>query len=185
MKKFDWKYVPIFVIFALSMALAPVFRAQDQGSLTRITPVPDGRRIHRGWPNLYARFERGVAGGQQAHVLWVPDTTQIGHLGMKYVFRGWEFAGGSLRSNPVTMTASPAIPEYRASFDVFYGLGLSFFNLPGSHALPDAPGTIYVNGKRHTIRRTMCTWRRIPQWFCRRSRIRDLSSWDGSRAQTR
>src|ERR1035441_4279420 len=42
MKKFDWKYVPIFVILALSMALAPVFHAQTQGSLTRITPVPDG-----------------------------------------------------------------------------------------------------------------------------------------------
>ena len=40
MKKPDWTYVPLFAIFALSMALAPVFRAQAQGSLTRITPVP-------------------------------------------------------------------------------------------------------------------------------------------------
>ena len=42
MKKFDLKYIPIFILFALSMALAPVFRAQDLGSITKITPVPDG-----------------------------------------------------------------------------------------------------------------------------------------------
>ena len=41
MKRFDWKYIPIFVLLALSLALTPVFRAQDQ-SVTRIIPVPDG-----------------------------------------------------------------------------------------------------------------------------------------------
>ena len=34
--------LPILAAFALSVAFAPVFRAQDQGSVTKITPVPDG-----------------------------------------------------------------------------------------------------------------------------------------------
>src|SRR4051812_28732760 len=42
MKKIDGSYVPIVAVFALSMALAPVFRAQDQGSITRITTIPEG-----------------------------------------------------------------------------------------------------------------------------------------------
>ena len=56
---------------------------------------------------------------------------------------------GSLTTNPVTVTASPAIPEYRASFDVFYGLGLLFFSCPDpTHC--EGPGTILVNGKAYT-----------------------------------
>ena len=50
MKKFDWKYVPIFILFALSMALAPVFRAQDLGSVTRITPVETVANSERTFP---------------------------------------------------------------------------------------------------------------------------------------
>src|SRR5579862_1483231 len=42
MMKTDWSYVPLVCLFGLSMALAPVFHAQDQGALTRITTVPEG-----------------------------------------------------------------------------------------------------------------------------------------------
>jgi len=65
---------------------------------------------------------------------------------MKYIFRGWEFDGGSITANPATITASPAIPEYRASFDVFYGLGLSSLGCSDPTRCA-APGTILVNGK--------------------------------------
>ena len=46
MKRFDWKYLPIAVIFVLSMALAPVFRAQEQSSVTRILTTPDGAEFY-------------------------------------------------------------------------------------------------------------------------------------------
>ena len=130
MKKFDWKYVPLFVIFALSMALAPVFRAQDQGSLTRITPVPaDAEYTVDG--QTYTHASSAVWPTGSKHILWVPDAPQIGNIGIKYVFRSVGVRGRR-HSRPIRLkiTASPAIPEYRAIFDVFYGLGISFFRCP-------------------------------------------------------
>jgi uncharacterized protein (TIGR03437 family) len=148
MKKLDWNYVPVFVIFALSIALAPVFRAQDQGSLTRITPVPaDAEYMVDGQTYTHASSAFWPTGSK--HILWVPNSPQVGQVRIRYVFKAWEFDGGSITTNPVTVTASPAIPEYRASFDVFYGLGLSFFSCPDpTHCA--GPGTILVGGKPYT-----------------------------------
>jgi uncharacterized protein (TIGR03437 family) len=143
MKKFDWKYVPIFVIFALSMALAPVFHAQDQSSITRITPVPDGvQYVVDGQTYSHASSALWPAGSK--HTLWVPSTTQVG-IRTKYVFRGWEFSGGALSFNPLTVTASPAITEYRALFDPIYALGVVFFDCPDPTNCQSA-GMISVNG---------------------------------------
>jgi uncharacterized protein (TIGR03437 family) len=144
MKKFDWKYVPVFVIFALSMALAPVFRAQDQGSITRITPVPDGAEYTVDG-QFYAHASSAVWPVGSKHTLGVPGTTQVGQVRTKYVFRDWEFAGGAFQVNPVTVTASPAITEYRAVFDALYGLGVVFFSCPDPSNCQSS-GTIYVNG---------------------------------------
>ena len=144
MKKFDWKYVPIFVILALSMALAPVFHAQTQGSLTRITPVPDGAGyLVDGQYYTHASSALWPAGSK--HTLWVPNLVQTSQLGTQYVFTDWEFSGGSL-PNPVTVTASSAITEYRAVFTTNYGLSLAF-----GLSCPDlsncaSPGTVLVNG---------------------------------------
>jgi len=179
--KFDWKYAPVFVIFALSMALAPVFRAQDQ-SVTRITPMPDGAEYMVDGQS-YQHASSAVWPAGSKHTLWVPTTTQTGQLRTQYVFRDWEFSGGPLPFNPVTVTASPAITEYRAVFDSLYDLGLVFFNCPDASNC-QSPGVISVNGC-HTIRRPMCTCQRTPRRFCRRIRTRDMSSWGGKRAQTR
>lgn len=144
MKKFDWKYIPIFVIFVLSLALAPVFRAQEQGSVTRITPVPDGVEYQvDGQTYSHASSAMWPAGSK--HTLWVPNTNQLAQVRTKYTFGGWQFAGGSLPFNPVTVTASPSIPEYRAVFDVQYALGIVFFNCPDPANCQSA-GTIYANG---------------------------------------
>src|SRR6185295_10291441 len=77
MKKFNLKYIPIFVLFALSMALAPVFRAQDLGSVTRITPVPDGAVFSvDGQSYSHAASALWPAGSK--HTLFVGATTQVG-----------------------------------------------------------------------------------------------------------
>jgi uncharacterized protein (TIGR03437 family) len=144
MKKFDWKYVPIFAIVALSMALAPVFRAQDLGSITRITPMPDGAAYTVDGQN-YSHASSAVWPAGSKHILGVPATLQVGQIRTQYVFRDWEFAGGSIQFNPVTVTASPSIAEYRAVFDTLFGLGVVFFNCPDpSHC--QGPGTIYMGG---------------------------------------
>ena len=153
MKKLDWKYVPVFVIFALSMALAPVFRAQDQGSLTRITPVPADAEYTVDGQTYTQRFERGVADGQQAHLVGAPCALRSGHIGIKYVFRGVGVRWRS-RFRPIRLivTASPAIPEYRAIFDVLYGLAISFFSCADPTHCPGSPGTILGEWHGHTTR---------------------------------
>jgi uncharacterized protein (TIGR03437 family) len=143
MKKFDWKYVPIFVIFAFSMALSPVFRAQDLGSITRITPVPDGASYTVDG-QIYSHASSAVWPAGSKHTLFVPATGQVNQR-TQYVFNDWEFTGGSLPGNPVTVTASPAIPEYRAVFSVLYGLFVVFFDCPDP-ANCQGPGTVFVNG---------------------------------------
>ncbi|MCX6630624.1 MAG: hypothetical protein NTW28_23660 [Candidatus Solibacter sp.] len=144
MKKLNWTYVPIFVIFALSMTAVAILRAQAQGSITRITPVPEGPEYSvDGQP--YTRASSAAWPEGSKHTLWVPYATQMGHVRTRYVFRGWEFAGGPIPFNPVTVTASPSISEYRALFDVLYGLGVALFNCPDpTHC--DSPGTISVDG---------------------------------------
>src|ERR1035438_5471806 len=100
MKKFDWKYVPIFVIFALSIALAPVFRAQSSGSLTRITPVPDGAGYTV--DGQFSAHESSALWPEGSkHTLFVANAIQTVQERTQYVFIGWEFSGGSL-PNPVT-----------------------------------------------------------------------------------
>ena len=144
MKRFDWKYVPIAVIFLLSMALAPVFRAQEQGAITRIIPVPDGAEyLVDGQVYTHASSAAWPAGSK--HTLWVPNLLQTGTIRTRYAFRSWDFPGGSLPANPAVITASPAISEYRAVFDEQYALGVVFSSCPDP-ANCNSAGKIYVNG---------------------------------------
>jgi uncharacterized protein (TIGR03437 family) len=144
MKKFNWKYAPIFVIFALSMALAPVFRAQTQGTLTRITPVPDGAGYMVDG-QYYQHASSALWPEGSKHTLSVPLAVQSSQLRTQYTFRDWEFPGGSFALNPVVVTASSSISEYRAVFDTTYALGVVFISCPDLSNCP-SPGTILVNG---------------------------------------
>jgi uncharacterized protein (TIGR03437 family) len=144
MKKFNWKYVPIFVIFALSMALAPVFLAQTQGSLTRITPVPDGAGYQVDG-QYYTHASSALWPAGTKHTLWVPELVQMTQFRTQYVFSDWTWSGGSL-PNPVTVTADPAITEYRAVFSTNYQLSVVFgFSCPDLSNC-QSPGTVTVNG---------------------------------------
>ncbi|MEO8596870.1 MAG: hypothetical protein ABI759_26355 [Candidatus Solibacter sp.] len=143
MKRLDWKYIPIAVVFIMSVALAPVFRAQEQGAITRITPVPDGAEyMVDGQAYTHATAAAWPSGSK--HTLWVPNVTQSG-IRMRYTFRAWDFTGGVLQANPVVVTASPAISEYRAVFDTLYGLGVVFSYCPDPTNC-DSAGTVTVNG---------------------------------------
>ena len=96
MKKFDWKYVPIFIMFALSVALAPVFRAQDLGSVTRITPVPDGAQYYVDG-QVYTHASSAVWPAGSKHTLWVPAAVQMPQVRTQYTFRSWDFSGGGFQ----------------------------------------------------------------------------------------
>src|ERR1035438_9014047 len=148
MKKFDWKYVPIFVIFALSLALAPVFLAQTQGSLTRITPVPDGAGYQVDG-QYYTHASSALWPAGTKHTLWVPNLVQATAFRTQYVFGDWEFSGGSL-PNPATVTADPAITDCRAVLSTNYALGVLLgVNCPdpwNPHPECPSPGVVTVGG---------------------------------------
>ena len=126
------------------MALAPVFRAQTSGTLTRVTPVPDGAVFYvDGQPFSHATSALWPSGSK--HVLSVPDTVQIGQIRTQLAFQAWQFAGTSLPTNPVTVTATAGISEYQAIFSINYGLGVAFSFCPDP-ANCNSAGTIFVNG---------------------------------------
>ena len=145
LKKLDWTNLPILAAFALSVALAPVFRAQDQGSITKVTPFPDGAFITVDGAN-YTHAVSNIWPTGTKHTLSVV-TPQYPPTGAKAVltFDHWEFNGGTSSSNPFIVTATPTIAEYRAIFGQQYALTLVFFNCPdAAHCSP--PGQILVNG---------------------------------------
>jgi hypothetical protein len=138
MKKFDWKYVPVFVIFALSLALAPVFRAQDQGSLTRITPVPaDAQYTVDGQP--YSQASSAVWPTGSKHVLAVPSPTQSSQIGVKYVFRSWNSREGFLQS---AGDGEPSVSWNIARFRHPVWTGGVVLPLRGFDQCPGSPGTV-------------------------------------------
>jgi hypothetical protein len=64
----------------------------------------------------------------------------------RYTFLNWAFAGTTSNQVPLTVTASPSVPEYRALFNVEYALTLGFFDCSGVvNCAASSPGTILVN----------------------------------------
>jgi len=145
MKRLDWKYLPIAAMFMLSTAMAPVFRAQDALSVTRIRTVP---------PDAYYTVDGKTYTGPSS-AIW-PDGSKHtiavitpqnppGQPKVRYIFSQWQFGGGTITFNPATITGSSAIPEYVGNFTVEYALSLVFFDCPDpAHCA--SPGSIYVNG---------------------------------------
>src|ERR1051326_4311083 len=150
LKKLDWTTLPIVGAFALSVALAPVFRAQDQGSITKVSATPDGVLFSVDGAN-YQHAVSNIWPAGSRHVLST-ITPQVPPTGAKatFEFSHWEFAGGTSAVNPLVVTASPTIPEYRAVFGSQYALSLIFFSCPDpAHCA--SPGTIFVNGAPVTV----------------------------------
>src|SRR4051812_8818113 len=107
MKRLDWKYLPIGALFVLSTALAPVFRAQEGSTVTRVRSVP---------PDALFTVD-GTAYNGVASAVWAPGGTHYlnaispqnppGQPKALYVFKQWEFGGtNAIKINPVPVTAT-------------------------------------------------------------------------------
>ncbi|HXA49015.1 MAG TPA: hypothetical protein VNV86_01855 [Candidatus Acidoferrum sp.] len=145
MKRLDWKYLPIVALFTLSTALAPVFRAQDGSTVTRIrTDPPDAFYTVDG--TSYSTTSGAVWPAGSKHVLnAVSPQNPPGKLKVRYIWKEWDFGtDGQIKFNPATVTASPSIPEFLAKFDVAYALTLVYFDCPDPTNC-GSPGVIYVN----------------------------------------
>ncbi|HKA02597.1 MAG TPA: hypothetical protein VKE70_39065 [Candidatus Solibacter sp.] len=145
LKKLNWTNLPILAAFGLSVALAPIFRAQDQGSITKVTPLPDGAFFTVDGAN-YTHAVSNIWPTGSKHTLSA-ITPQYPPTGAKatLTFDHWEFNGGNVSLNPFVITATPTIPEYRAVFSQQYALSVIFFNCPDpAHCA--SPGRILVDG---------------------------------------
>ena len=91
MKRLDWKYLPIGVLFVLSTALAPLFRAQEGTSVTRVRTEP---------PDAQYTVD-GQSYNGPASAVWVPGSKHYlnavtpqyppGQPKALYVWKQWEF----------------------------------------------------------------------------------------------
>lgn len=142
--KFLSKLLPVFVAIAIQFAVAPVSHAQIQGSVTRITPVPDGGYFYVDG-QLYNHTASAVWPAGSKHTLFVLEPVQsTSAVKTTLTFSGWSWSGGTL-PNPAVVTADPSITEYQAAFTVQYALSVVFLDCPNP-ANCVSPGTIYVNG---------------------------------------
>src|ERR1051326_2213339 len=145
MTKSFLKFAPIFAVIAIRLAIAPVSHAQNQGSVTHITPVPDGAYFNVDGQS-YNHAAAAVWPTRSKHTSYVDSPVQNpGASKTRLSFQGWEFAGQPLQGNPVVVTADPSIGEYQAIFTVQYALSIVFFNCPDPASCA-SPGTILVDG---------------------------------------
>jgi uncharacterized protein (TIGR03437 family) len=139
------KFVPIFTVIALQVAVAPVFHAQSLGALTHVTPVPDGANFYVDGQS-YFHDAAAVWPAGSKHILYVDATVQqLPSSKTQLIFKSWNINGTALPLNPVAVTGDPAVAQYQAVFGVAYALSVVFFDCPDpAHCA--SPGTIYVNG---------------------------------------
>jgi uncharacterized protein (TIGR03437 family) len=145
LKKLNWTNLPILATFALSVAVAPVFHAQTQGSITKVTPVPDGAYFSVDGAS-YQHPVTNIWPEGSKHVLAAPSP-QYPPGGAKSIitFDHWEWNGGASANNPFVVTATSTIPEYRAVMAQQMALSVVFFNCPDPNNCA-SPGQILVNG---------------------------------------
>jgi uncharacterized protein (TIGR03437 family) len=145
MKRLDWKYLPIGVLFVLSTALAPVFRAQESLAVTGIRADPPDASYSVDGTTYTGPSSNPWPQGSKHVLSTFTQQSPVGQTKIQYLFQGWDFPGGSIPLNPATVTATTAISGYVAHFSVLYALDLVYFNCPDPDHCP-SPGKIYVNG---------------------------------------
>ncbi len=138
---------------ALAFATVWLLEAQSGGVQVTVDSVPDGA-LYQVDGQIYRNPTAAVWPVGSAHVLAVDPTVQIAGNGIQYLFKDWEYTGGTLPGNPVTVTASPAFPAFHAVFKAQYALTLSFFEC-SDPAHCASSGTVYVNGTPYTSSQTM------------------------------
>ena len=139
------KFVTILSAIAIQVAVVPVSRAQNQGSVTHVTPVPDGAYFKVDG-QTYNHAAAAVWPAGSKHILWVDSTIQNSPLTKtRLTFQGWSFGGQVLPTNPIAVTADPSIGDFQALFGVEYALSVVFFNCPDPTSC-QSPGIVYVNG---------------------------------------
>ncbi|HUI56403.1 MAG TPA: hypothetical protein VLY04_15615 [Bryobacteraceae bacterium] len=148
MKKIFSRLLPLFVLILFLGALAPSNQAQTTVSATRVMTVPDGPQFAvDGQMFLHSMSAFWPVGS--VHSLWVPSGGGFAYNAdqtIQWIFQGWQYAGGALSGNPVTITADPSITQYQAIFNTNYRFLLQA-SCGGQLSCQGAPGVVLVNGQ--------------------------------------
>jgi len=149
MKKPDWKTVSVLAVFGFSVMMAPVFKAQITGALTRVYSVPDGA-MFRVDGQLFSQATSAIWPEGSKHILLVDGTTQQTGPRSRLVFSKWQTEDKlGFALNPLPVTATSAITGYQAVFQPQYALELVLINCPDpNHCNPG--GTVYVEGNPYS-----------------------------------
>jgi uncharacterized protein (TIGR03437 family) len=142
MKNLFSKLASFFVLtIATTAVLVPVFRAQNLGSVTRISTVPDGA-YYSVDGQIYNHATSAIWPAGSKHSLFV-DLEQDGvQQKARFTFTSWQYSGGTLPGgNSVSITADPSVTDYKATFSVQYAISLVFYACPTAPCA--SPGTIY------------------------------------------
>ncbi|MBZ5584426.1 MAG: hypothetical protein LAQ30_19880 [Acidobacteriia bacterium] len=143
MKKLIAKSGPVFVLICMSGPFAPLYRAQSD-SATRVITVPDGLNFKVD-NQFYQHAMSALWPAGTSHSLVVEELIQYDVLELtRFVFSGWEpaaVAGG----NRISITASPYIKEYRATFETQYAITFRFLTC-ASAGQCQGNGSVLANG---------------------------------------
>ena len=139
--EFLWKYHSILVICAAAAILPGAAKAQPAGTATRIQTVPSGLSFQVDGQTYVGPMTAMWPAGSKHTLYATPNQSQNNGT---YGLVDWEFPGGKLLSNPVTITADPSITEFTAVFLGGYELSIQF-NSCQSASPCGGPGVITVN----------------------------------------
>ena len=141
MRKLIDQVIPTILAAAL-LTVTPALRAQNQIT-TRIVPVPDGAFFSVDGQSYQHTASFFWPQGSK-HTLQAPDFA-VPSYKTKFLFQNWQWSGGSMTGNAVTITADPAIPQYSAVFVQQYAVDVKFN--PCDPAAPCfSPGSVSMGG---------------------------------------
>ena len=142
------KFVPVTLLIALFVAVAPPNQAQVPTTLTRVFCVPDGPEfIVDGGVYAHAMSAFWPIGSK--HTLTIPQGFGLSYnadQSIVFNFTGWQWSGGPLPGSTITVTADPNIQQYVANFGTQYKFGIQYFSCGDPLSCAGSPGIILMNG---------------------------------------
>jgi uncharacterized protein (TIGR03437 family) len=143
MTRTELKYLQLGALI-FGALLTPALRGQTGSSVSHVVTFPDGA-FYQIDGQTYRGGSSSLWPDGSKHLLWAPLTQNPpGVLKALLSFNHWELNGVPLPTNPVAITASGSVAEYKVVFDVAYAISLVFFSCPDPASCA-SPGTIYVN----------------------------------------
>ncbi len=141
------KFVPVTLLIALLVLVAPPNQAQVPTTMTQVSCSPDGPEFTVDG-GAYAHVMSAFWPIGSKHTLSVPQGYGVSYnhdQTIMFSFVTWQWSGGSLPGSTITVMADPSIQQYVATFNAQYLFGIQF-SCSNANPCPASPGTILMNG---------------------------------------